>query len=199
MGFDLLGTVESDIGSVIGGARNVVGGAVGWVEQQWTQRIVQISVYAAILFFVLSSYDLIDTVDKTLTNTLGVKVGKEGTRALHAVTFGFFMYIGVRFILDPLVKRFLNGQVVEGQAVGQPCGPNGSCDSGASCVSGTCKDPAADAAAAAAAATPPAAGGGAGSNLTADDADDEGPALVTFDDHVHSMGGGLTGGPVSAE
>ena len=37
----------------------VVGQAQSWVEQQWTQRIVQISVYAAILFFVLSSYDLI--------------------------------------------------------------------------------------------------------------------------------------------
>jgi len=123
MGFDLLGTVESDIGkvfggarNVIGGARNVVGGAVGWVEQQWTQRMVQISVYASILFFVLSSFDLIETVDKALTNTLGVKVGKEGTRALHAVTFGFFMYVGVRFILDPLVKRVLAGQVMEGNA-----------------------------------------------------------------------------------
>jgi len=116
MGFDLLGTVESDIGSVIGGARNVAGNAVGWVEQQWTQRIIQVSVYAAILFFVLSSYDLIDTVDKTLTSTLGVKIGKEGTRAIHAVTFGLFMYIGVRFILDPFVKRFLSGQVVEGSS-----------------------------------------------------------------------------------
>ena len=116
MGFDLLGTVENDIGQVFGGARNVVGGAVGWVEQQWTQRMVQISVYASILFFVLSSFDLIETVDKALTNTLGVKVGKEGTRALHAVTFGFFMYVGVRFILDPLVKRVLAGQVMEGNA-----------------------------------------------------------------------------------
>jgi len=114
----LLGTVESDVGKLLGGARNVAGGAVNWVEQQWTQRIVQISVYAAILFFVLSSYDLIDTVDKALTNTLGVKVGKEGTRALHALTFGLFMYVGVRFILDPFVKRFLSGQVVEGEENG---------------------------------------------------------------------------------
>ena len=119
MGLDLLGTVESDFSKVIGGARNIVGGAVGgavgWVEQQWSQRIIQVSVYAAILFFVLSSYDLINTVDKAITNALGMKVGKEGTRALHAATFGLFMYIGVRFILDPFVTRFLNGQVVEGE------------------------------------------------------------------------------------
>lgn len=114
MGFDLLGTVESDVGKLLGGARGVVSGATGWVEEQWTQRIVQISVYASILFFVLSSYDLIDTVDKMLVKNLNLKLGKEGTRALHAVTFGFFMYVGVRFILDPFVKRFLSGQVVEG-------------------------------------------------------------------------------------
>ena len=55
MGFDLFGTVGSDVGKLVGGARGIVGGAVGWVEEKWTQRIVQISVYAAILFFVLSS------------------------------------------------------------------------------------------------------------------------------------------------
>ena len=44
MGFDLLGTVESDVGKLLGGARGVVSGATGWVEGQWTQRIVQVSV-----------------------------------------------------------------------------------------------------------------------------------------------------------
>ena len=95
----------------------VLGQAQSWVEQQWTQRIVQISVYAAILFYVLSSLDLINTVDKTILNMLGVKLGKEGSRALHAVTLGFFMFVGVKFILDPFVKQVVSGQVVEGQVV----------------------------------------------------------------------------------
>ena len=43
-----------------------------------------------------------------------MKLGKEGTLALHSVIFGLFMYVGVRFILDPFVKRFLSGQIVEG-------------------------------------------------------------------------------------
>ena len=151
MGFDLLGTVESDVGKVLGGARGIVGGAVGWVEEKWTQRIVQISVYAAILFFVLSSYDLIDTVDKMLVKNLNLRLGKEGTRALHAVTFGFFMYVGVRFILDPFVKRFLSGQVVEGQEgqdgqegnflakadVGDKCSKDEECYS-SNCFEGEC-------------------------------------------------------------
>jgi len=97
------------------GLSGVIGKAQSWAEQQWTQRLVQVSVYAAILFFVLSSVDLIDIVDKQLTTMLGVKIGKDGTRALHALTFGLFLYIGIVFILDPFVKRVVNGQVVEGQ------------------------------------------------------------------------------------
>jgi len=96
----------------------VLGPAQSWVEQQWTQRIVQISVYAAILFYVLSSLDLINKVDKTILNMLGVKLGKEGSRALHAVTLGFFMFVGIKFILDPFVKQVVSGQVVEGQTTG---------------------------------------------------------------------------------
>ena len=92
----------------------VVGQAQSWVEQQWTQRIVQISVYAAIVFYVLSSFDLINTVDKNILSMLGVKLGNDGTRVLHAITLGFLMYVGVHFILDPFVNRFVNGQVVEG-------------------------------------------------------------------------------------
>ena len=93
----------------------VLGGAQSWVEQQWTQRIVQISVYAAILFFVLSSVDLINKVDGFIVKSFNVKLGKEGTRALHAATLGFFMYVGVKFILDPFVHKFVNGKTVEGQ------------------------------------------------------------------------------------
>ena len=93
----------------------VLGDAQSWVEQQWTQRIVQISVYAAILFFVLSSFDLINKVDGFIVKSLNVKLGKEGTRVLHAATLGFFMYVGVKFILDPFVHKFVNGKTVEGQ------------------------------------------------------------------------------------
>ena len=114
MGFNLFGTVEKDIGQLSGKVGHVVGDTLGWVEQQWTQRIVQISVFSALLFFVLSSFDLINAVDKALTNALGVKVGKDWTRALHAATFGVFMYVGVRFILDNLIKQIINGTVVEG-------------------------------------------------------------------------------------
>lgn len=107
----------------------VLGDAQSWVEQQWTQRIVQISVYAAILFFVLSSFDLINKVDGFIVKSLNVKLGKEGTRALHAATLGFFMYVGVKFILDPFVHKFAGG--VEGNEGSQDehlCESDDDCD-----------------------------------------------------------------------
>ena len=86
-----------------------VGGTVGklesYVESQWSSRLVQVSVYAALLFFLLGNFGLIDKVDKTLTKTVGLKLGKEGTRALHAVLFGVLLYFGARFIMDPLIAR----------------------------------------------------------------------------------------------
>lgn len=86
-----------------------VGGTVGklesYVESQWSSRLVQVSVYAAVLFFLLGNFKLIDTVDKLVSKNLGLKLGKEGTRALHAVLFGVLLYFGARFIMDPLIAR----------------------------------------------------------------------------------------------
>ena len=49
-----------------------------------------------------------------LANIVGFKVGKDWARVLHAVIFMLFMYVGTRFILDPLVHK------VEGfKAVGE--------------------------------------------------------------------------------
>ena len=101
-----MSSVLSNLSGSIGG---VVGGTEHWVAEQWTQRVVQVSVYASIVFFVLSSYPLIAFVEKHVWNVFGVKLGKEGTLALHSVIFGLFMYVGTRFILDPMV-----GKVVEG-------------------------------------------------------------------------------------
>jgi len=81
-----------------------VGGAERFVEKQWSQRMVQVSVYAGVVFYILSTYELIGFVEKQLAS-FGLRVGKDGARALHAVIFAVFMYYGTRFILDPVVSR----------------------------------------------------------------------------------------------
>jgi len=106
------------------GLFNDVSGAVqgveSWVEQQWSTRIIQVSVYASIVFLLLSSYDLISVVDKAISDLLNLKLGKEGTRVLHAAIFGLFIYVGTRFILDPIVTKLHlgGGNVVEGMDEG---------------------------------------------------------------------------------
>jgi len=89
----------------------VVGNVERYVETQWQQRMVQVSVYAGLLFYLLSTGTLIETVEKTVTGLVGLKLGKDGTRALHGVIFAVFMYYGTRYILDPIVKRIHLRQV----------------------------------------------------------------------------------------
>tara|TARA_B100000963_G_scaffold128997_1_gene112541 strand:- start:1247 stop:1645 length:399 start_codon:yes stop_codon:yes gene_type:complete len=100
------------VSSAIGGVTGTVGKVERFVEAQWTQRLVQVSVYGGLMFYLLSMTDLIKMVDKNLSALLRIKLGTEGTRALHAVVFAVFLYYGTRFIFDPLLKRM--GGVMEG-------------------------------------------------------------------------------------
>ena len=111
-----MSSVLSNLSGSIGG---VVGGTKHWVAEQWTQRVVQVSVYSAIVFFVLSSYPLIAFVEKHVWDIFGVKLGKEGTLALHSVIFGLFMYVGTRFILDPMLGKVVEGITNKGSTNGK--------------------------------------------------------------------------------
>ena len=89
-------------------------GPVSFLERQWHQRLVQICVFAALLFFLLGSYDLIDQIQKMLRK-VGLKFGKDSTRVVNAVLFGLLLFLLTRFVMDPVIKRMANGTVVEGQ------------------------------------------------------------------------------------
>jgi hypothetical protein len=103
--------------NLLGDFKSVASGTQGWLLGEWNNRVIQLSVFSSIVFYVLSSYKLIDEVEKILTKFLNMKVGKEGTRIVHAVIFGFFMYVATRFILDPVARKLSNG-VIEGNTDG---------------------------------------------------------------------------------
>ena len=103
-----------DLGKVVGAGKRYVSSVSSWVSSQWTQRLFQLSVFSGIVFWVLSSFKLINQVDKMLVKTLSLKLGNEGTRALHAVIFACFMYFISRFILDPFVSQLMGKRLVEG-------------------------------------------------------------------------------------
>ena len=90
---------------VVGQVKDVALKARLFVSQQWQNRLVQVSVFAGIVFWILSSVPLIEEADKLLSKTFEVKVGKEGTRGVHAVVFALVMYVVTRFLLDPVVKK----------------------------------------------------------------------------------------------
>ena len=91
-------------------AEKTVRGAESLVLQEWSQRMVQVAVYAGVVFYVLSTYELISWVEKQLIS-VGIKVGKDGTRVVHAIIFAVFMYYGSRLILDPVVARIQGNKV----------------------------------------------------------------------------------------
>ena len=88
-------------------------GPASFLERQWHQRLVQISVFAALLFFLLGSYDLIDQIQKMLRK-VGLKFGKDSTRVVNSALFGLLLFLLTRFVMDPVIKRMAGG-IVEGQ------------------------------------------------------------------------------------
>jgi hypothetical protein len=81
-----------------------VGQVESFLLQQWSSRMVQVSVYAGVVFYILSTYELIGFVEKQLIS-VGLRIGKDGTRVLHAFIFSVFMYYGSRLILDPVINK----------------------------------------------------------------------------------------------
>ena len=66
------------VSSAIGGVTGTVGKVERFVEAQWTQRLVQVSVYGGLMFYLLSiGLDLIKVVDKNLSALLRIKLGTE--------------------------------------------------------------------------------------------------------------------------
>lgn len=72
-----------------------------WTENLWHERMVQISVFAGIIFAVLSSGQVFRFVQKNIPFNLG----KAGVPVLNAVVLAVVMYFGSRYLLDPLVQK----------------------------------------------------------------------------------------------
>ena len=102
-----------------------------WAENAWHERMVQVSVYAALIFYLLGNVDVLNWVEKNFP----MKLGPEGVRILHAVAFAALVYFGSRFILDPLAHKLTFGlnkgaRAVEGFAEGGDGDDEGSGETG---------------------------------------------------------------------
>ena len=75
------------------------------------EKLVQISLVGAILFYIVASPTLFDFVKKVLGKVLsviGVKMNLEGMKLVlfHSVVFGLLLYMSVKYLMGPVVKMF---------------------------------------------------------------------------------------------
>jgi hypothetical protein len=75
------------------------------------EKLVQVSLVSAILFYIVASPALFEFVKTALTKLLalvGVDFKLEGMKLVlfHSVVFGALMYVSTKYLMGPVVKLF---------------------------------------------------------------------------------------------
>ena len=68
-------------------------------------RMVQISIYAAIVFFAVAHPETFKFVD----GLIGVGKDKSNLILIHTVVFAVLMYFGTKMIFDPVLRGLVDG------------------------------------------------------------------------------------------
>ena len=78
---------------------------VQYLRTQFHDRLVQVSVYSGLVFYVLSNPMVFSLVEKNFP----FKVQKDMQLVFHTVLFMLFMYGGTKFFFDPVIGRMVEG------------------------------------------------------------------------------------------
>lgn len=86
---------------------------VGGVFQE---KLVQISLVAAVLFYIVANPMLFDFVDNTLKSVfsaVGVSfnVGDQGLLIIHSLVYAVLLGVSVKFLMEPMLAMRGNGSV----------------------------------------------------------------------------------------
>ena len=88
------------------------GFSTGTLKNQWSDIMIQHSVYAAVVFLIVSHPETFKFVDNGLKK-LGIpSLDKNVLLLVHAVVFALLMYFGTTMVFDPFVSQV--GQIVSG-------------------------------------------------------------------------------------
>ena len=73
------------------------------------EKLVQVSLVGAVLFYIVASPTVFDFVRKMLNKILGVvgiKMELEGMQLVlfHSVVFGLLLYLSIKDLMNPVVK-----------------------------------------------------------------------------------------------
>ena len=75
------------------------------------EKLVQISLVGAILFYIVASpalFDLVKGLVKKVLGVVGVNMELEGMKLVlfHSVVFGLLLYLSVKYLMGPVVNLF---------------------------------------------------------------------------------------------
>ena len=71
-----------------------------WVADKWGNRVVQLSVYAGVLFYVVAN----PSVFKYMERLLPSQISKMNQLVVHSVLFAVLVYAGTRVFFDPVLS-----------------------------------------------------------------------------------------------
>ncbi len=78
---------------------------LSFVRNQFHDRLVQVSVYSGLVFYILSNPAVFAFVEKNFP----FKIQKDMQLVFHTVLFMLFMYLGTKFFFDPVLGRVMEG------------------------------------------------------------------------------------------
>ena len=78
---------------------------LNFVRNQFHDRLVQVSVYSGLVFYILSNPAVFAFVEKNFP----FKIQKDMQLVFHTVLFMLFMYLGTKFFFDPVLGRVMEG------------------------------------------------------------------------------------------
>ena len=72
-----------------------------WVSKQWQSRLVQISVYAGVMFYIVAN----PAVFRFMQGFLPGRVANMSLLLVHSVLFALLMFFGTKMVFDPLLSQ----------------------------------------------------------------------------------------------
>ena len=90
----------------------MAGNVVGRVSELFNEKLVQVSLVAAVLFWVVAHPAVFGFVDNTLQKlgaTVGINLRLQGQGLLifHALVFAVLMGLSVRYVFEPVFNKSL--------------------------------------------------------------------------------------------
>jgi len=80
---------------------SIVGESKDWIESHWQNRMVQLSVYAGVIFYAVAHPEVFSFMKKFLPQGLS----NVNQLVVHSVFFAVLVYVGTTMFLDPVLSQ----------------------------------------------------------------------------------------------